>query len=95
VDERPVAQRLIHHRDLNQVMRIEDGALRLAQIEAADHANTPRVRLFERLAEQIATRRQIMKSLVSSSAITLNWHTVNPHPAFSILHYFSEYILRE
>jgi hypothetical protein len=39
-------------------MRIEDRLLRLAQIEAADHADSTSVRLAQHLAEQISPRWQ-------------------------------------
>ncbi len=39
-------------------MRIEDSLLRLAQVEAADHANSTSVRLAQHLAEQITPRWQ-------------------------------------
>ncbi len=49
-------------------MRVEHGLLRLAQIEAADHAHAARVRQLDDVAKQIASRRQVRARIVERHA---------------------------
>ena len=49
-------------------MRLEDRLLRLAQIEAANYANAAGVRLAQRVAEQVAARRQERAGVVPRDA---------------------------